>query len=419
MSEDPGSGKKRIFADLVALHQSITSSDQEPASEEPSGEQPRGGQAPRNPAQKPEIAENGYELFCEHLPMGVLLAEVTRDRYRRPQQYMTVKVNMAYARMLGLARVSVLEKEFFDVLPGGEADWNESLQEVAGKGRVAQGMAYWDATDMHVQVTLFLPRRDLLAVVIEDVGTRLSAGNSVGRHEGELDAVMQASPDLVCRFLPDGTLTYANRAYCEYFKKIREELVGHCFLNEIPSDSVEFVRSRLGTLTRDNPMVTYQHRFEDDQGLRWVEWTDLALFDDEGVIVAYQSHGRDVTAARQEASETTRVAGYMEDLLQYRAKQHSAVETHASETTRSSEALSEEVEELRAEVIRLQGRTVTGELKVCNSCSRIHDEEGHWMVVPMFLESHTAARVGAQVCPYCRRKAERELERNDRKRKRS
>ncbi len=414
MSDEPTSDKKRIFADLVALHQSITSSEEASPSEEPSVEQPAVEETPP----MLEIDDNGYELFCEHLPMGVLLADVTRDRYRKPQSYKTVKVNMAYARMLGLARVSVLEKEFFEVLPGGEADWKEPLLDVAGKGRVAQGMAYWDATDMHVQVTLFLPRRDLLAVIIENADTRLSVGSSVGRHEGELDAVMQASPDLVCRFLPDGTLTYANRAYCEYFKKIREELVGHCFLDEIPQDSVEFVRSRLGTLTRDNPSATYRHRFEDELGIRWVEWTDLALFNDEGELVAYQSHGRDVTTAREEASETAQVAGYMEDLLRYRAKQYTAVETQATETTRSSEALSEEVEELRAEIIRLQGKTVGGELQVCNSCSRIHDEDGHWMVVPMFLESHTAARVGSKVCPYCRSKAERDMARSERRRKR-
>jgi PAS domain S-box-containing protein len=414
MSTDANRGKKRIFADLVALHQSITSGNVEPSSGKPAAEPPSAEEL----AVEAEIADNGYELFCEHLPMGVMLAEVTRDRYRHPTGFTPVKVNMAYARMVGLARVSVLEREFFEVLPGGEADWKESLTEVAEKGRVAQGMAYWDATDMHVQVTLFLPRRDLLAVVIEDAGARPAMGASVARHTEALDDILQASPDMVCRFLPDGTLTYANRAYCEYFKKIREELVGHSFLEEIPQDSVEFVRSRLGVLTRANPVITYQHRFEDEAGSRWVEWTDVALFDDNGELVAYQSHGRDVTAQRQEASETAQVAGYMEDLLHYRTKLYSVVETQATETTRSSEVLSEEVEELRAEVIRLQGRTVTGDLDVCSSCNRIHDEEDHWMVVPLFLESHTAARVGSQVCPYCRSKAERELERQGRKRKR-
>ena len=411
MSTDPDKSKKRIFADLVALHQSITSQEDEPAA----------GAADERPSGTPDEEadfDNGYELFCEHLPMGVLLAEVTRDRYRRPTSYTTVKVNMAYARMLGLARVSELEKDFYDALPGGEADWQESLMEVASKGRIAQGAAYWDATDTHVNVTLFLPRRDLLAVVIEKANVPVSTVGSVARHEAMLDSVMQASPELVCRFLPDGTLTYANRAYCEFFKKIREELVGHCFLDEVPEDSVEFVRSQLSLLTRAHPSVTYQHRFEQEAGARWVEWTDVALFNDDGALVEYQSHGRDVTVHRRESSETSSVAGYMEDLLHYRAKLHHAVETQATETTRSSAVLSEEVEELRAEIIRLQGRTITGDLEVCSSCSRVHDDEGHWMVVPMFLESHTAAHVATQVCPYCRRKAEKDLEREERKRKR-
>ncbi len=413
MSTEPNRSKKRIFADLVALHHSINSQEDEAA--------PVAAEAPLSAglrADQEEGIDSGYELFCEHLPMGVLLAEVTRDRYRRPEKFTTVKVNMAYARMLGLARVNVLEKDFLAVLPGGEADWKESLMEVAGKGRIAKGTAYWDATDTLVNVTLFLPRHDLLAVVIDDANASISAVGSVAQHEGVLNSIMQASPDLVCRFMPDGTLTYANRAYCEYFKKIREELVGHCFLDEIPEDSVEFVRSRLSMLTRGHPSVTYQHRFEQESGTRWVEWRDVALFDDDGALVEYQSHGRDVTAQRQDSSETARVGGYMEDLLHYRAKQHNAVATQATETKRSSEALSGEVEALRAEIIRLQGRTITGELDVCSSCNRIHDDEGNWMVVPMFLESHTAAQVGAKVCPYCHSRAERELERQERKRKR-
>jgi hypothetical protein len=63
------------------------------------------------------LADNRYELFCEHFPMGILLAEVGRDRYRHPETFTPVSVNMAYARLLGLARVTILESDFFDVLP--------------------------------------------------------------------------------------------------------------------------------------------------------------------------------------------------------------------------------------------------------------------------------------------------------------
>ena len=35
-------------------------------------------------------------------------------------------------------------------------------------------------------------------------------------------AVVEDMPAMICRFLPDGTLTFANRAYCNYFNKTKE-----------------------------------------------------------------------------------------------------------------------------------------------------------------------------------------------------
>jgi len=410
MPGDAEHEKERIFADLGALHQSTVSEAPEAASaatDDTSGPDP--GERPSS-----EL-DNRYELFCEHLPMGVLLAEVRRDRYRRPEQFTTVKVNMAYAQLLGLARVTVLERDFFEVLPGGRTDWQELLVDVAGKGRSARRTVYWESTDTHFQVTLFLPRRDLLAVVIEDAGSRAPVAGSVAKHESQLDSVLRVTPELVCRFLPDGTLTYANLAYCEFFKKVREELVGHCFLEEIAADDVGLVRSHLSMLNRDRTAITYQHRFMGEAGLRWVAWTDIALLDAAGTITEYQSSGRDITALRQRTDEIARIAGYMEDLLRYRAQQHSVAATHATERSLSSEVLSTEVTGLQEELARLKKRTITGELQVCSSCKRVHDDEGHWMVLPLFLENHTVARVESQVCPYCRSKAERELERAKRK----
>ena len=79
MSKDAKGGKGRIFADLVALHQSITSDAPKAV--------PAAAEKVPAPADEDAAFESDdrFELFCEHLPMGVLLAEVGRDRYRHPE----------------------------------------------------------------------------------------------------------------------------------------------------------------------------------------------------------------------------------------------------------------------------------------------------------------------------------------------
>jgi len=359
----------------------------------------------------PEEHDNAYNLFFDNNPSGCLLAEIDRDRYRHPEDFTIVKVNMEYARLLGLARVTIMDMDLFDVLPGGRDDWQNLVIRVTSNGRAVTGTSYWDITDTHLNVSMFLPRRDLLAVIISDVSTECLTTGTVARHESQQDSILRAAPELVCRFLPDGTLTYANRAYCDFFEKKREELSGHCFLDAIPDDELEFVRSRLSMLNRNQASVTYKHSVREGTEKRWIEWTDIALFDDNGSIAEYQSVGRDITERHLEVSHIESVAGYMDDLLYYRAREHNAAEAVVSETTLSTQALSTDVEDMRREIEDLRKKTITGELGVCRACNRVHDDKGHWLVVPMFLENHTAANVDLQVCPYCKSKAERDLKR--------
>lgn len=42
--------------------------------------------------------------------------------------------------------------------------------------------------------------------------------------------IIEEQTQLISRFLPDGTLTFVNEAYCCYFGKKRQELIGHSFV---------------------------------------------------------------------------------------------------------------------------------------------------------------------------------------------
>jgi len=66
--------------------------------------------------------------------------------------------------------------------------------------------------------------------------------------------------ELICRFLPDGTLTFANEAYCRYFDKTHEEIIGKSFLTDILREDNEFVTNQHSSLDPENPVVKLQHR---------------------------------------------------------------------------------------------------------------------------------------------------------------
>ena len=119
---------------------------------------------------------------------------------------------------------------------------------------------------------------------------------SLSLSEAKYRGIVEDMPVLVCRFKPDGILTFVNKAYCQYFGKSSEELLGRSFLDLIPSGDREIVWKAFSSLNKSNPLVNYEHRvIIPGGGTRWQRWTDRVIFNDLGDTVEYQSVGEDIT----------------------------------------------------------------------------------------------------------------------------
>lgn len=134
------------------------------------------------------------------------------------------------------------------------------------------------------------------------------------RRIGDLEqyrAVVEDSPGLVCRFLPDSEIVFVNAAYCEYFGKTREELVGRKFTSLIPEADRQAVLDRILSLTVETPSMTHEHKVTAADGqVRWQRWTNRALFDEQGRAVLFQFFGEDITEGKQALEETRQLARF-------------------------------------------------------------------------------------------------------------
>lgn len=108
-------------------------------------------------------------------------------------------------------------------------------------------------------------------------------------------AVVEDQTDLICRFRPDGTLTFVNDAYCRYFGKQREDIIGPTFPSILPVDDEQKARKYYALFQGQDAAVT-THRVISAAGeVRWQEWTDRPIFDAQGRLLEFQSVGRDIT----------------------------------------------------------------------------------------------------------------------------
>jgi len=108
--------------------------------------------------------------------------------------------------------------------------------------------------------------------------------------------VVEDQTELICRFKPDGTHVFVNEAYCRYFGKRREEIIGHKFRPVVPEEDGLQIKEMLATLTQENPTGFIRQRVVfSDGSIRWQRWVDRAIYDDAGNLIEYQSVGRDIT----------------------------------------------------------------------------------------------------------------------------
>ena len=132
------------------------------------------------------------------------------------------------------------------------------------------------------------------------VSDRKNAENALRQSEARYRAIVEDQSELICRYLPDGKITFVNQAYCRYFGVQPEDLLGNSFMPLIPEADREIFQDQYTSVSPEKPVFTSEHRVIVPNGeIRWQQWIDRAIFDESGQIVEYQAAGRDVTDRKQ------------------------------------------------------------------------------------------------------------------------
>ncbi len=130
-----------------------------------------------------------------------------------------------------------------------------------------------------------------------------------------LEKLVEDLPDMVCLFLPDGRLTYANRAYRAQFEIAEDaNLAEFSWIPLVHPEDLPRVEALIASATPAAPEVIIDTRVVAGNGtVRLTQWICRALFDESGQFLVFTAAGREVTDLRRSELDGARLSAIVAD----------------------------------------------------------------------------------------------------------
>jgi PAS domain S-box-containing protein len=128
---------------------------------------------------------------------------------------------------------------------------------------------------------------------------REAAQVGMAEKEQRYRGIVENQPQLICRFTPEGTVTFANDAYCRFHGRTQKDILGTNYFAMLGIDRQIPLR-HLAALPEDAPSVTYDTRVEmPGRQTAWHQCTIQRLFNVRGGTLEFQAVAQDITERKQ------------------------------------------------------------------------------------------------------------------------
>lgn len=192
------------------------------------------------------------------------------------------------------------------------------------------------------------------------------------RKDLTFQALIEASPDMIVVYDPEGRTTYVNPAFEENYGWTMKELLGRC-IDFVPPEEIQATRAAWERTLAGEKVFFETRRFTKEGRILDIQLRTAILKDKDGKHMASVVIHRDITQLKL--------------------------------AERERESL---IEDLRRALSQV--KTLSGLLPICANCKRIRDDQGYWNQIEAYIQSHSAAEFSHGICPDCMAKYYSEME---------
>jgi PAS domain S-box-containing protein len=150
----------------------------------------------------------------------------------------------------------------------------------------------------------------LVEFIREGVG-KIRETLAVAKRESMYRSIVENNSDLLCSFLKEGEIRFANNSYADFVGKSKNECIGSNFYSFIPGAESKKIEEQLHNLVLSKPDIFLEHPLTKKDGASpIIQWSYRALFNQDGEIIEYQTAGREQAGfVRSEGAFISKIEG--------------------------------------------------------------------------------------------------------------
>ncbi len=205
-----------------------------------------------------------------------------------------------------LSHSELIGKSAFDLIPAGrrEEEKYNFRKWFNGELKRHEGLLHsGDGRDVPVEIIgspLRFERKNAVLLLVRDMTERKQAEQALKESEMRYRGLIEAQSNFIVRFDSAGLYTFVNEAFCRFIGRARGELIGHDCRSYVYHDDISIPNKTIETLvSRRERIVSMEHRMRSRTHIAWVQWENIAVFDEAGRVIEIQSVGHDITERRQ------------------------------------------------------------------------------------------------------------------------
>jgi PAS domain S-box-containing protein len=174
------------------------------------------------------------------------------------------------------------------------------------KNKTKDGTYFWMVSsilplyDNEGNVTkYFIISSDITAKKLAEIKEK-SALKELTENEKRLRLLLENQIDLVVISEKSGKRKFVNQSFCEFFGKEKEFFIGTNYRTQYPEDVIQSYLNMFDSLTYENPKIITLDALENAEGeKRWIQWDEVALFNENKKITEILSIGHDITELKE------------------------------------------------------------------------------------------------------------------------